>query len=103
MRIYDSVKDRCRALGEYLAENGTTVRECAKHFGISKSTVHKDIRERLKDYDAELYRTASEILDRNKRERHIRGGIATRDKYRRIKRKKEEQNDRSTEQRRDKR
>ena len=85
MRKYDSVKDRCRTLGKYLTENETTVRECAKHFGISKSTVHKDIRERLKSYDAELYKKASKILDKNKKERHIRGGIATRNKYRRIK------------------
>lgn len=61
------------------------VRACANHFGISKSTVHKDVAERLKDSDAELYAAVRKVLDKNLSERHIRGGIATRNKYRRKK------------------
>ena len=74
-------KDRCIKLAEYLIENRSTVRATAKHFGISKSTVHKDIAEKLPHIQLQLYRDAKKILDQNKAERHIRGGQATRDKY----------------------
>ena len=74
-------KDRCIRLAEYLIENHSTVRATAKHFGISKSTVHKDIAEKLPHIQMELYKDAKKILDRNKAERHIRGGQATKDKY----------------------
>ncbi|MBR6917385.1 MAG: sporulation transcriptional regulator SpoIIID [Clostridia bacterium] len=84
MRDYLSADERCRALAEYLTEHGSTVRETAKHFGISKSTVHKDLRERLKSIDRPLYEAASDILEKNKSERHIRGGIATKIKYDRL-------------------
>ena len=78
---YDTLRDRCESLAEYLVTHQTTVRDTAKHFGISKSTVHKDIRERLKYADPELYISAVKVLDKNKRERHIRGGLATKNKY----------------------
>lgn len=74
-------KDRCIKLAEYLIENRSTVRATAKFFGISKSTVHKDIAEKLPHIQMQLYRDAKKILDQNKAERHIRGGQATKDKY----------------------
>ena len=68
-------------LAVYIIENRTTIRAAAKHFGVSKSTVHKDISERLLTCKPALYRQVKEILEINKAERHIRGGIATRRKY----------------------
>ena len=68
-------------LGRYIIENKTTVRVAAKHFGISKSTVHKDVSERLRTEDPELYGRVKDILEINKQERHIRGGLATKRKY----------------------
>ena len=68
-------------LAQYIIENRTTVRAAAKQFGVSKSTVHKDIAERLPLYNRPLYLQVKEILEENKAERHIRGGIATRKKY----------------------
>ena len=68
-------------LGEYLAANDATVRQTAAHFRISKSTVHKDITQRLCRLDPELYERVRAVLDRNKALRHIRGGQATRRKY----------------------
>ena len=66
----------------YIVENRTTVRAAAKVFGVSKSTVHKDLTERLPQINRGLYRQVRELLDLNKAERHIRGGLATRRKYR---------------------
>ncbi|MBE6666981.1 MAG: stage III sporulation protein D [Ruminococcaceae bacterium] len=81
--IYTSSgKERCIILATYLVENKATVRKVATHFGISKSTVHKDITNNLKRINTELYLQAKEILEINKKERHIRGGEATRQKYR---------------------
>lgn len=74
-------EQRAVELGRYIAENGATVRAAAKKFGISKSTVHSDVTGRLKKADPVLYREVRKVLDRNKEERHIRGGIATREKY----------------------
>lgn len=68
-------------LAEYLLANNATVRAAAKRFGISKSTVHKDLTERLEKIDPALYQQVRQLLDRNKAERHIRGGMATRRKY----------------------
>lgn len=68
-------------LGEYICETGATVRAAAKVFGVSKSTVHKDVTERLSHDDPVLYREVKAILEKNKSERHIRGGMATRKKY----------------------
>ena len=73
--------DRCEVLGKYLIENKTTVRETAKKFGISKSTVHKDITEKLSMLNYELYEKVEQVLKINKSERHIRGGEATKKKY----------------------
>ena len=77
----DELKKRACELAVYMIETGTTVRAAAQHFGISKSTVHKDLTCRLEQYDPALYRQVRKILDLNKQERHIRGGMATRRKY----------------------
>lgn len=72
---------RARQCAEYILKTGTTVRECAKHFNISKSTVHKDVTERLKEVDLLLWGEVQKVLRKNLAERHIRGGDATRRKY----------------------
>ena len=77
----DNMDDRARALAVYMIDTGSTVRAAAKHFGISKSTVHKDLCQRLPQCDSLLYRQVRALLDRNRQERHIRGGMATRRKY----------------------
>ena len=77
-----SEKTRCELFAQYMLENRTTVRETAKHFGISKSTVHKDLTDRLRYVDRPLYAQARVVLEQNKAERHLRGGEATRRKYR---------------------
>ena len=69
-------------LAHYLIENRTTVRAAAKKFGVSKSTVHKDLSERLPLYDRPLYLQVKAVMEENKAQRHIRGGMATREKYR---------------------
>ena len=74
-------KERCIILGEYLVSNKSTVRAVAKKFGISKSTVHKDVSERLCKINPALALEVRAILDENKAERHIRGGMATKLKY----------------------
>lgn len=74
-------KQRCIILGEYLVANQTTVRATAKKFGISKSTVHKDVTQILKRYNKTLYAEVKKVLDLNKQERHLRGGEATKNKY----------------------
>ena len=76
-----SIEERAVELAEYIIESRATVRAAAKRFGVSKSTVHKDISERLKPADRTLYLKVKEILEINKSERHIRGGEATRRKY----------------------
>ena len=77
------VEERAVELGTYILEHKATVRAAAKKFGISKSTVHKDESQRLKTIDPPLYRDVKRILDVNKAQRHIRGGLATRMKYQR--------------------
>ena len=74
-------QERAIILGEYIIENKSTVRATAKQFGISKSTVHKDVAERLPRIQPQLYPLVKEILENNKKERHIRGGMATKKKY----------------------
>ena len=74
-------KERCIQLAEHMISAKATVRATAAVFGVSKSTVHKDLTERLKMISPELYRQVKEILEENKRERHIRGGLATKHKY----------------------
>ncbi len=76
-----SASERCVFLAEYMVEHQATVRATAQVFGISKSTVHKDITQTLKKVDIALYNDAKRILEINKSERHIRGGEATRKKY----------------------
>ena len=77
----DFIEKRACELAVYMIETGATVRAVAQHFKISKSTVHKDLTHRLKQYNHGLYAQVREILDHNKQERHIRGGMATRKKY----------------------
>ena len=79
----DNMDDRARALAVYMIDTGSTVRAAANHFGISKSTVHKDC-QRLKTIDPKLFEGVRNVLDENKRQRHIRGGAATRRKYKGI-------------------
>ena len=77
----DDLETRARELAVYLIERRTTIRDAAKHFSVSKSTVHKDLSERLREIDRSLYVQVKEILEQNKAERHLRGGEATRRKY----------------------
>lgn len=81
MNLKGNMEERAQELALYIIENKTTVRSAASRFGISKSTVHKDLSERLPAINRALYRQVKEILNENKAERHIRGGIATRKKY----------------------
>lgn len=77
----DYIEERAVEIAHYIIDNKTTVRNTAKKFNISKSTVHKDVTERLVKINPELAKRAHSILEENKAERHIRGGIATREKY----------------------
>lgn len=77
----ENIEDRACKLAVYMIETGATVRAAAQHFGISKSTVHKDLSQRLPQYNKILYEQVRHVLDVNKRERHIRGGLATKMKY----------------------
>ena len=76
-----NMEERAQRLALYILENRTTVRAAAQKFGISKSTVHKDISERLPMFNRALSHQVRQVLEENKAERHIRGGIATRKKY----------------------
>ena len=78
----DTLEKRACELAAYIIETGATVRTAANHFGISKSTVHKDLSQRLPYYNKRLYQQVRQVLDVNKAQRHIRGGMATRQKYR---------------------
>ena len=82
LKLPCTIDERAKILGEFIAQTGATVRCAAKRFGISKSTVHKDVSKRLKNVDLELFSRVSEILNHNRAERHIRGGMATKNKYR---------------------
>ncbi|MBQ2245257.1 MAG: sporulation transcriptional regulator SpoIIID [Oscillospiraceae bacterium] len=77
----DTIEQRAREAAVYIIENGATVRAAAERFGISKSTIHKDLQQRLPKCDRSLYRQVRQVLDLNKAQRHIRGGLATRKKY----------------------
>ena len=76
-----NVELRAINLGEYIVQSKSTVRQTAKKFSISKSTVHKDVTERLSRINPSLYKEVRKVLNQNKEERHIRGGIATKNKY----------------------
>ena len=75
------IEERAVEIAKYIIDNNATVRQTAKQFGISKSTVHKDVTERLSQVNPTLAREVRKVLDVNKQERHIRGGLATREKY----------------------
>ena len=77
----DTIEERACELAVYIIETGATVRAAAKHFGISKSTVHKDLQQRLPKCNPLLYAQVRKVLDLNKMERHIRGGLATQKMY----------------------
>ena len=77
----DYIEERVRYLAEYIIEHNATVRSTAKEFSLSKSSVHKDVTERLAKIDAPLAAGVKEVLEKNKAERHIRGGLATKRKY----------------------
>ena len=79
--MWDYITERVNKEAEYIITTGSTVRAAAQHFSISKSTVHKDVTERLKAMDNSLYNAVRDVLDKNLSERHIRGGIATKNKY----------------------
>ena len=79
--LKDYIEERAMEIATYIIENNVTVRQTAKQFGISKSTVHKDVTERLIQINPTLAGEARKVLDMNKSERHIRGGLATREKY----------------------
>ena len=81
VHVRTNIEERVCDLAAYIIDNQTTVRVAAKQFGISKSTVHKDLTERLPRINPALYRQVRALLDLNKAERHIRGGLATRRKY----------------------
>ena len=87
--MWDYIEERVRKNGEYIVETGCTVRACASHFGVSKSTVHKDLSERLPCIDPALSIKVQKVLGVNLSERHLRGGEATKKKYESQKSKKE--------------
>ena len=76
------IRDRVLECAEYILRTGATVRGCAERFGVSKTTVHKDMRRRLPVIDRDMARRVGKVLEKNLEERHIRGGLATRRKYR---------------------
>ena len=83
MMYISAGKERCEILAAYIVDNHTTVRAAATNFGISKSTVHKDVTQVLKTANKSLYLDVKSVLEKNKKERHLRGGEATKNKYKR--------------------
>ena len=79
--MWDYIEERAKKCAEYIIATGCTVRACSAYFSISKSTVHKDVSERLRYIDEDLYEQVRQVLEYNLSERHIRGGIATKEKY----------------------
>ncbi len=79
--MWEYIEERVLKCAEYIVQTGCTVRACSAHFSISKSTVHKDVTERLRLLDVDLFEEVRRVLNLNLSERHIRGGLATRDKY----------------------
>ena len=80
----DYIEERASALGHYITDNNATVRKTAAVFHVSKCTVHKDITDRLKELNPTLAHKVAKVLEENKAERHIRGGLATKEKYRKL-------------------
>lgn len=80
-KMWETKQERCVSLGEYIVKNNATVRNAAKLFGVSKSTVHQDITSRLEKVNPALYKKVRQVLEVNKQERHIRGGQSTKKKY----------------------
>ncbi len=80
--MHEHIQERCIRIGQYIADTGATVRAAANHFGVSKSSVHKDMDQRLAQINQTLYLQVREVLSYNKSVRHLRGGEATRRKYR---------------------
>ena len=81
----DAIRERVLTLADYICETQATVRETARRFGVSKSTVHKDMTQKLQYENPAMYTAVRQVLEKNKAERHLRGGEATREKYRRMK------------------
>jgi len=88
LRVREYIELRVLRTAEYIVEKRATVRQAAKRFRVSKSTVHKDVGERLKEVDSSLFHDVRAVLDQNKAERHLRGGNATRNKYKNVRKKK---------------
>ena len=83
MGVREKIEERCVRVGQYIADTGATVREAARHFGLSKSSVHKDMDERLPELSQTLFCQVRQVLCYHKSVRHLRGGEATRQKYKR--------------------
>lgn len=79
--MWEYIEERAVKCAEYIVSTGCTVRACSAHFSISKSTVHKDVAERLRYINEDLFEQVRQVLNLNLSERHIRGGIATKEKY----------------------
>ena len=79
--MWEYMERRALACAQYILDTGCTVRACAAHFGVSKSTVHKDVTERLREVDLAAWQEVRQVLDKNLAERHLRGGDATRRMY----------------------
>ncbi|TCU72893.1 putative DeoR family transcriptional regulator (stage III sporulation protein D) [Tissierella praeacuta] len=92
-RNKDYIEQRAIESANYLIKNNSTIRETAKYMGVSKSTVHKDLIIRLKDINHSLYEKVREVLDANWEERYIRGGLATKERYERLKEKESAKNE----------
>lgn len=88
--MWDYIEERVLKCAEYIVETGCTVRACSAHFSVSKSTVHKDVSERLLTINQELFEKVRKILNLNLSERHIRGGIATKEKYKHAKKERKD-------------
>lgn len=87
--MYESIKDRVISVGNYMLNSKKTIREIADIYGVSKSTIHKDLSERLKNIDNELYSEVSIIIENHIKTRHIKGGKSTKEKYLRLKERRE--------------
>lgn len=92
--MWDYMEERIIKCAEYIVETGCTVRACSAHFSVSKSTVHKDVTERLRTLDGALFERVRAVLDCNLRERHVRGGNATKEKYEQVRERRKNEGER---------